>query len=180
MNSEQVANILAFYAYYHPQEDVDFIATEFKLPVALIVNGLYFGDRSGLFKSVKKGPQFKEIVVSAVPDDNADFGKDMERIKAMMIEVITNVNTDEKDITDDNLFIWIGAPLVISKVALQLLVNEHELIKYRITDPKDPKSKYHFYTLPENREKFYGRAEFKRRPSKKNIKTNEQLPRKKR
>jgi aromatic ring-cleaving dioxygenase len=180
MNSEQIANVLAFYAYYHPKENVDQIAEDIKLPVSLIVNGLYAGDRLGLFKSVKVGPQFKEINVIAVPDDTADFGKDMERVKEIMLEVVSNVNSDKKDITDDNLFIWIGAPLVISKVGVQLLLNEGKLVKYRITDPKDPKSKYHFLTLPENKEEMFGRAEFKRKPSKKNIKRHVSVSRRKR
>jgi aromatic ring-cleaving dioxygenase len=179
MNSEQTANIIAFYAYYHPKENVDDIAEEIKLPAGLIVNGLYAGDRMGLFKSVKVGPQFKEIVVTAVPDANSDFGKDLERIKGIALEIVTNVNSDKKDITDDNLYLWVGAPLVITKVALQLLLNEGSLVKYRITDPKDPKSKYHFYTLPENKDEWFGRAEFKRKPSKKNIK-HESVSRRKR
>lgn len=179
MNSEQIANILAFYAYYHPNETVDDIATEIKLPAGLIVNGLYAGDRLGLYKSVKVGPQFKEIVVATVPADTVDFGPDIERIKGIIFEIVTNVNSDQKDITDDNMYIWVGAPLVITKVALQLLVNEGKLVKYRITDPKDVKSKYHFFTLPENKDKWFGRAEFKRKPSKKNLKRHEPISRRK-
>src|ERR1035437_2425922 len=123
MNSEQTANILAFYSYYHPKETVDEIALDFKLPAAIIINGLYYGERTGLFTAKKKGPQYKEIIVQAVPDDNADFGKDIERVKDNIYEVITNINSDEQDITDDNLFIWLGVPFIVAKVALRLLVN---------------------------------------------------------
>lgn len=175
MNSEQVANILAFYSYYHPKESVDDIALDFKIPAANIVNGLYYGDRNRLFTTKKKGPQFKEIIVIAVPDDNADFGKDLERVKGNILEIITNLNSDKEDITDDNLFIWLGVPFIVAKTCLQLLINEGKLIKYRITDPKDPKSKYHFYTLSENKEKFYGKVQFRRKPKKGDI-TNESLP----
>ena len=166
MNSEQAANILAFYSYYHPKETIDDIAVDFKVPAAIIVNGLYCGERIGLFTTKKKGPQFKEIVVNAVPDDNADFGKDMDRVKGNIYETITNLNSDSEDITDDNLFIWLGVPLIVAKTALQLLVNEDSLVRYRITDPKD-KSKYYFYTLPENKEKFFGKKQFKRASKKK-------------
>lgn len=166
MNSEQVANILAMYSYYHPKASVDDIALDFKIPVALIVNGLYYGEHNGLFIAKKEGPQFKEIIVQAIPDDNADFGKDLERVKTMIVETITNINSDEEDITDDNLFIWLGVPLVVARVALQLLVANGTLVKYRITDPKDAKSKYYFYTLAENKDNFYGSKQFKRRPKK--------------
>jgi hypothetical protein len=170
MNSEQAANILAFYSYYHPNESVDDIALDFKIPAALIVNALYYGDRIGLFTTKKKGPQFKEIVVQAVPDDNSDFGKDMDRVKENILEVITNINSDGEDITDDNLFIWLGVPFIVAKTALQLLINEGNLAKYWIIDPKD-KSKYHFYTLSENKEKRYGHKQFKRTKGKsKNVK----------
>jgi len=175
MNSEQVANILAFYSYYHPKETIDEIALEFKLPAALIINGLYYGEREGLFTAKKKGAQYKEIVVQAVPDDNSDFGKDLERVKGNILETITNLNSDKEDITDDNLFIWLGVPFIVAKVALRLLVNEGKLVDYRITDPKDKKSKYHFYTLEENKHKIYGSKQFKRAPKKKDIKTNESL-----
>lgn len=178
MNSEQTANILAFYSYYHPKESIDDIALDFKLPAANIVNGLYYGEREGLFTAKKKGPQFKEIVVNAVPDDNSDFGKDLERVRGNILEIITNLNTDEEDITDDNLFIWLGVPFIVAKVCLQLLVNEGKLVKYRITDPKDPKSKYHFYTLRENKEKFFGGKQFKRLKKGKN-KSNVSLSRRK-
>lgn len=179
MNSEQVANILAFYSYYHPKETVDDIALDFKLPAGLVVNGLYQGERLGLFTAKKQGAAYKEIVVRTVPDDNSDFGQDLERIKRNIYEVITNLNSDEEDITDENLFIWMGAPLIVTKTALQLLVNEGNLKKYRATDPKDPKSKYYFYTLPENQDKLYGMKQF-RRIKKKDIKSDEQLPRRKR
>lgn len=170
MNSEQIANILTFYAYYHPKETVDDIATDFKLPAGLIVNGLYWGHQAGLFTAKKVGPQFKEIVVKTVPDNNSDFGKDLERVKGIALEIVTNVNSDGKDITDDNLYIWLGAPLVVSKTALQLLVNGKQLVKYQVTDPKDKKSKYNFYTLPENKDKLFGLSEFKIKPKKRNVK----------
>jgi len=180
MNSEQVANILAFYSYYHPKEAVDEIALDFKLPAAIIINGLYYGEREGLFTAKKKGAQYREIIVPAVPDNNSDFGKDLERVKSNIHETIVNLNSDGEDITDDNLFIWLGVPLIIAKTALQLLVNEGILVRYRITDPKDKESKYHFYTLTKNKDKLYGRAQFKRQPKNKDIKTNEQLPQRKR
>ncbi len=161
MNSEQVANILAFYSYYYPKETVDDIALDFKLPAANIINGLYYGEREGFFTAKKNGAQFKEIIVSAVPDDNADFGKDLERVKSNIFEIITNINSDEADITDDNLFIWLGVPFIVAKVALQLLVNEGKLVKYFLRDPKDVKSVYHFYTLTENQDKFWGKKQFK-------------------
>ena len=173
MNSEQTANILAFYSYYHPKATVDEIALDFKLPVAVIVNGLYYGERNGLYTAKKKGPQYKEITVEAVPDVNADFGKDLERVKGLIYEVVTNVNSDEKDITDENLYIWLGVPLIVSKVALRLLLNEGKLAKYTIADPKDKKSKYHFYTLIENKDKLFGKQEFKVQPKKKDIKKSE-------
>lgn len=170
MNSEQVANILAFYSYYHPKETVDEIALDFKVPAANIINGLYYGERTGLFTAKKKGPQYQEIIVTVVPDDNDDFGKDLERVKGNILEIITNINSDEEDITDDNLYIWLGVPFIIAKVCLQLLINEGKLIKYKIIDPKDKKSVYHFYTLTENREKFYGSKQFIKKPKKKDVK----------
>ena len=171
MNSEQAANILAFYSYYHPKESVDEIAVDFKVPVSIIVNALYYGDREGLFQTKKKGPQFKEITVPAIPDANADFGPDMEKVKARIFETVSNVNSDGQDITDYNLFIWLGVPLIIAKVGLRLLVNEGKLVKYFMVDTKD-KSKYHFYTLTENKDKRYGSKQFKKttKKGKKNVK----------
>ena len=173
MNSEQIANILAFYSYYHPNESVDQIALDFKVPASLIVNGLYFGKEAGLFTAQKKGSLWQEITVPAVPDDSADFGKDIERIKTIILETITNLNTDKEDIADENLFLWVGAPLVISKVCLQLLVNEGTLSKYWIRDLKDPKSKCHYHTLTKNKDKMFASKNFKNQPKPKKSKKNE-------
>lgn len=178
MNSEQVANILAFYSYYHPKETIDDIGLDFKIPAALIVNGLHYGEKNGLFKTNRVGPLFKELTVTECPADDADYGKDVERIKAMIMELIANLNDDKEDILDDNLFVWIGAPLTISKVCLQLLVNEGKLRTYWIRDLKDVKSKYHYHTLPENVEKKFASKNFKHQGKKGS--RNEQLPRRKR
>jgi hypothetical protein len=180
MNSEQIANILAFYSYYHPNESVDQIALDFKLPASLIVNGLYSGKTAGLFTAQKKDSLWQEITVTAVPDDTADFGKDIERIKSVILETITNLATDKEDIEDGNLFLWVGAPLIISKVACQLLVNEGSLAKYWIRDLKDPKSKYYYHTLPENVEKKFASKNFKNQGKPKKGKKNEPLSRRKR
>lgn len=180
MNSEQIANILAFYSYYNPQDNVDTIADEFKLPASLIVNGLFWGEKHGLFTSDHINAYWKNITVTEKPADDADFGKDIERIKSIMMETITNLNGVQEDILDENLYIWVGAPLTVSKVCLQLLTNEGKLKTYWIRDLKDPKSKYHYHTLPENAEKKFGAKNFKRQSSQKNGKKNEHLPRRKR
>lgn len=174
MNSEQVANILAFYSYYNPKDNVDAIADDFKLPASLIVNGLFWGEQNGLFSSDRKGAYWKNITVLKKPEDTADFGKDIHRIKAMMMETITNLNSVEEDILDENLFIWVGAPLIVSKVCLQLLINDNMLKSYWIRDLKDVKSKYYYHTLPENVEKKFAAKNF-RHQSKKNGKKNESL-----
>jgi hypothetical protein len=179
MNSEQVANILAFYSYYNPKDDVDAIAAEFKVPASLIVNGLFYGEGKGLFTSDRQRAYWKNITVVNCPGITDDFGKDVERIKGIMMETITNLNGVQEDILEENLFIWVGAPLTVSKVALQLLINEGKLTKYWIRDLKDPKSKYYYPTLPENVEKKFAQVNFKHQSGKKGGK-NESLPRRKR
>lgn len=179
MNSEQTANILAFYSYYNPQDNVDAIADDFKIPASLIVNGLFWGEQNGLFTSDRKGAFWKNITTTKPPEDTANFGKDIDRVKAMMMETITNLNGVKEDILDENLFIWVGAPLIVSKVCLQLLTNEGKLKAYWIRDLKDIKSKYYYHTLPENVEKKFAKINFKHQ-NKKNGKKNEHLPPRKR
>lgn len=179
MNSEQVANILAFYSYYNPGDDVDAIAAEFKVPASLIVNGLFYGEKNKMFTSDRQRAYWKNITVTKCPEITADFGKDVERIKGIMMETITNLNGVKEDILEENLFIWVGAPLTVSKVALQLLISEGKLVKYWIRDLKDTKSKYYYPTLPENVDKKFAQVNFKHQSSKKGGK-NEQLPRRKR
>lgn len=174
MNSEQVANILAFYSYYNPQDDVDAIAAEFKVPASLIVNGLFYGEEKGLFTSDRQRAYWKNITVVNCPETTDDFGKDVERIKSIMMETITNLNGVKEDILEENLFIWVGAPLTVSKVALQLLINEGKLVKYWIRDLKDTKSKYYYPTLPENVDKKFAKVNFKHQ-GKKTGKKNEHV-----
>jgi hypothetical protein len=82
------------------------------------------------------------------------------------METITNLNAVEEDILDENLYVWVGAPLTISKVCLQLLTNEGKLKAYWIRDLKDVKSKYHYHTLPENVEKKFATRNFKKQGKK--------------
>lgn len=178
MNSEQIANILAFYSYYNPKDNIDAIADEFKLPASLIVNGLFWGEQNSLFASDRKGAFWKNITVTERPSDKADFGKDVERIKAMMMETITNLNSVKEDILDENLYIWVGAPLTVSKVCLQLLTNEGLLKSYWIRDLKDIKSKYYYHTLPENVEQKFAAKNFKRQTKKKGSNNEHVSPRK--
>lgn len=182
MNSEQVANILAFYSYYNPKDTIDMIAQDFKIPASLITNGLIWGEKHKLFTSDRIGFYWKNITAATPPADDADFGKDVARIKDMMMETITNLNDEKEDILEENLFIWIGAPLTVSRVALQLLKNEGKLKTYWIRDLKDPKSKYHYHTLPENVEKKFAAKNFKHQGKKNGAtsKKNEHLPRGKR
>lgn len=161
MNSEQVANILALYSYYNPKDTIDDIGLDFKVPAALVVNGLFWGEKHGLFTAERKGAWWKNITVTECPATTADYGKDVERIKSIMLETITNLNGEKEDILDENLYIWVGAPLTVSKVALQLLTNEGKLKTYWIRDLKDPKSKYHYHTLPENVEQKFATKNFK-------------------
>jgi hypothetical protein len=178
MNSQQIANILAFYSYYNPKDNVDMIADAFKVPASLIVNGLFWGEKNGLFTSDRKGAYWKNITVLESPEDSSDFGKDVERIKGIMMETITNLNSVQEDILDENLFIWVGAPLIVSKVCLQLLTNEGKLKSYWIRDLKDVKSKYYYHTLPENVEKKFAAKNFKHQNKKKGEKS-EHLSRRK-
>lgn len=172
MNSEQTANILAYYSYYHPKDNVDIIAADFKVPAALIVNGLFYGEKHGLFTADRTGTFWKDITSVTPPAHTVDFGKDVERIKDMIIETITNLNANKEDIEDTNLFLWIGAPLIISKVALQLLIDEGKLATYWIRDLKDPKSKYHYHTLAENKDKMFASKNFKNQGKSKKGKKN--------
>lgn len=169
MNSDQVANILAYYSFYNPKEDVNDIAREFKLPPAIIVNALYRGVANGLFTATMDGSSFKRITVKQPPALDADYGDDVNRVKSIILEVVTNLNGAKEDITDDNLYIWLGAPMVISKVALRLLVGEGVLGRYKIIDEKDKKSIYTFYPLTENQEHHFGTRQFKKMPKKKDI-----------
>lgn len=171
MNSEQAANILAFYSFYHPKDSVDQIADEFKVPASIIVNGLFYGEKAGLFTSDRKKAYWKNINVVACPGINADYGKDVERIKSIMLETITNLNEQEEDILEENLFVWVGAPLTVSKVALRLLINEGKLARYWIRDLKDPKSKYYYPTLAENIDKRFASINFKNQSNKKGKKS---------
>lgn len=68
----------------------------------------------------------------------------------------------EEQMVNDWLMGYIGHDAFI---ALNLLLDNHVLATYELTDPKDLKSTYTFYTSYENSEQMWGRKMFKEQPT---------------
>lgn len=82
----------------------------------------------------------------------------------MVMEFIAK--TAEADIVENTMKMWLrGYPSLDQLAALTLLVETNKMAEYEI---EDGENKYLFYTLYENKDKLWGRKQFKKDPLKTN------------
>jgi len=118
---------------------------------------LYEGERLGKFKwDRKKGILTVDYEVlankPAVMESTLDLCHTIE-------ELIRNLNSDEKDMSFEELFInWLPG---VAEMHVRMAVRVSQLLTtYELTDPKDKESTYTFITLAENLSKEWGRKQF--------------------
>lgn len=100
-----------------------------------------------------------------------EFSDSIKEIEAMVTECFGILAKTERDLDEETLTYWLVGYLASDVlVALHHLLETKVLGKYELTDPKDLKSTYTFYSLHENSEQMWGRKFFKEQP------TGEEVP----
>lgn len=95
-----------------------------------------------------------------------DFGDEINRLKDLVVFGLTETNKREIDMQWEHLSDWVlGYPPRYTLIVFKSLLAEEKIAMYQLTDPKDTKSVYDFYTLPENRDKLWGKKAFKVQPT---------------
>lgn len=95
-----------------------------------------------------------------------NFGAGIAELEEKLLLAFNTLAKKEMDLQWEFISNWLMgyAPRDVM-IVLKKMLAEGTLSKYRLTDPKDNKSVYDFYTLPENRQHLWGAKAFKIQPT---------------
>lgn len=154
---DQIANEMVIASLVEHTNNVSKLASELGYKPILIMNALYKGE---LFKKFKYDSKKDIITISEdLEVEKLAVTESLSDLRAQVEEFIGNMNALEKDMTVDELRMFIpGTPEL--HVRMSIYTSE-KLVTYDLKDPKDKKSVYTFVTLKENADKQYGKKQFK-------------------
>lgn len=93
------------------------------------------------------------------------FGDSLDRLKETILYAFSELAKKETDLEEFHITQWLaGYPTQDMLIAMKHLLETKHLAEYELTDPKDKKSTYKFYSLFENGEQMWGRKSFKVQP----------------
>lgn len=90
------------------------------------------------------------------------FGEDIDDLQTTLLYAFEELATQETDMEEYSINAWLnGYPTHDFLVAMRVLIEDKQLHEYVI---EDGKNKYTFYTLYRNKDKLWGRKQFKSDP----------------
>jgi hypothetical protein len=159
-NVATIANEMLIAKEVMKTNSVDTVAAQLGYSPMLIVNALYQGERDGKLAYNRKQKTFTaaegtEVSALSLGEEFTTAGD--FNIGAELAQLIANLNSEETDMSAEELMGWLG----ISDVRVKMLafVNS-KLAMYDLADLKDRKSVYTFITLKENVDKRWGEKQF--------------------
>lgn len=134
------------------------LATELMYPPLFLINALEYGKTLGILEH-----DYKTDKVTVLKDaPTTHMGMEVTMLMNALEDKIRYENAKEQDLTLGLIQQWCtGVRPSAAELALRRLVLDNVLYEYDLADPKDKKSVYTFYTLVENKDKNYGKKQFK-------------------
>ena len=173
ITSDQLARQMAVYSVVSKVKKVSSIADTTGLSPLQVTNAVFAGERLGLF-TVKRDKKQTIDKIEVSDEQYADivlvgsnFGEGVENVVEHIIEFIANRNGVERDVEESTVMFLARVPDAMITVALEVVKNSDRVYTYQYTDPLDKDSTYTYFTLPENKDKKWYRADFKRVTNKK-------------
>lgn len=173
ITSEQLARQIAVYSVLSKVKKVSAIAEAVGLSPLQITNAIFAGERLDLFKVVRdKKKTIDKIEVSPAQYDAiamipSNFGESVENIAGHIYEFVANRNSVERDVEETTVIMLARVPDAMITVALEIVKQSGVVHVYQYTDPSDQESTYTYLTLPENKDKKWYKADFKKFSNKK-------------
>lgn len=145
----------------HPDWTISRIASELGYSPLFIIEALHLGEIEGDFKRDEE----KDTLVDVQWPERVSSSELLDDLYESIHKVVGYFNAKEMDIEEGLMWQWLNGvrPLMI-EFTIDDLVMGDKIAKYDLTDPKDEKSVYTFLTLPENKDKQWGRKQFKVAP----------------
>lgn len=161
-NTQELANQLSVLAELHPEMTVSELAAALAISPIFVVNALAVGVREKMFEHDQPEDMIKITSPMEFGKSIDIFGPEIDRIAEEILVTIENLNVKEEDIEEGKLISWCrGIRPSAVEIALFALERTGYIAKYDLKDPKDEKSVYTFYTLPDNADNFWGLKQFK-------------------
>ena len=147
----------------HSDWTISRIASELGYSPLFIIEALHLGEAHGDFKRDEE----KDMLVDVQGLDRVSSSAQLDHIYESVRNVVSYFNEKEMDIEEGLMWQWLNGirPLMI-EFTIDDLVMTDKIVKYNLTDPEDLKNVYTFLTLPENKDKKWGRKQFKVAPEK--------------
>lgn len=164
--TQEIARQLAVMVELHPEKTVSEIAAELALSPIFIINAIEEGQRMELIQRKGSLEDDKLELISPLDLENNGgflFGEENSRVQREITQLLNNLAEKEMDIEAGQLEFWFrGVRPSAVEIALHVLKELDIIDSYWLADPKDPKSKYTFYSLMRNSKHRWGKKQFKK------------------
>lgn len=152
----QNANKIAYLVQQYPEHKLTEIIGLLQMPAIEINTAIWRATEEGFISEPDKDNGTIELLKAP---ETWDFGTTVNDIKDMLLYSFAELSKKETDLEENYLSQWTaGYPTHDILIATRHLLETKELAQYMIED-KD--STYTFFTLYENRDKLWGRQQFK-------------------
>lgn len=134
------------------------LAHELMYPPLFIINAMDLGVSQGFLKH-----DYESDKMTVLKESSDTFmGNEVRDLMNSIEDKVRYENNREQDISLGLLQQWcVGVRPSAAELALRRLCLDGVLVEYTLTDPKDKKSSYQFYTLAGNESKQWGLKQFK-------------------
>lgn len=134
------------------------IAQELMYPPLFLINALDLGVSRGVLEHDYESDELKVVKEPA----STHMGEEVNWLKNALEDKVRYENDRENDLSLGLVQQWCtGVRPSAAELALRRLVLDRVLAEYELTDPKDKDSVYTFYTLIGNKDKQWGKKQFK-------------------
>lgn len=168
------AHKIAFLVQQYPNKNLKEIIETAAMPALELNTAMWQAVDLGLISEPDK--ETGEIKLLQAPE-KWELGENVENLKAMIVYGFQHMAKSEQDLDEENFGFWtLGYNPRDILIAMKQLLEEKVMATYELTDPKDLKSTYTFYTLYENGEQLWGRKNFKEQPTGEEVPDNSDQP----
>lgn len=156
---EHMARKVAYLVKAYPEHTMGKITTLIQAP-AIVINGSIWAAQDLGYISE---PDSKTGVSKLLKEPESwDMGEGLSEMKRLLVLAFTHLAEKETDLEEHYLSRWTqGFTSHDLLIALKQLEDDKVLAQYLLEDGKET---YTFYTLYENRDKLWGRKQFKKDP----------------
>jgi hypothetical protein len=155
-NLEQTTHKVVYLACQYPEKTLTEVIKLLALPAIDINTAMWHAEDEGWFKLGDTEDGTIEVLKKPAA---WNFGPEETRLEKMLLYAFQKLNSKERDLEEFFVSQWtMGYASHDVLIAMRRLLETKKLAEYQI---EDAENKYIFYTLYENRDKQWGRKEFK-------------------